>query len=106
MLAPDAQTYGGYVLAKAGQADAGRVRYFQDAKGGDIVGGLAWTQLAAALNQVGAPGRARRAFSIARPRLDQRDTSDYYGTALRDRAALLALAQEAAGRDGLITVAN
>jgi uncharacterized protein YfaS (alpha-2-macroglobulin family) len=105
-MSPNAQAYGWYVLAKAGQADAGRVRYFQDAKGGDIVGGLAWTHLAAALNQVGEPGRARLAFSIARQRIDQRDTSDYYGTGLRDRAALLALAQEAAGREGLIAVAN
>ena len=32
--------------------------------------------------------------------------SDYYGSGLRDRAALLALAQEAAGRDGLLAVAS
>lgn len=105
-MSPNAQAYAWYVLAKAGLADAGRVRYFQDAKGGEIVGGLAWTQLAAALNHVGEPGRAKLAFGIARQRLDQRDTHDYYGSALRDRAALLALAQEAAGREGLIEVAN
>ena len=91
-MSPNAQAYAWYVLAKAGLADAGRVRYFQDTNGGKIVGGLAWTQLAAALNQVGEPGRARLAFGIARQRLDQRDTSDYYGSGLRDRAALLALA--------------
>jgi uncharacterized protein YfaS (alpha-2-macroglobulin family) len=105
-MSPNAQAYGWYVLAKAGLADAGRVRYFQDTSGGKIVGGLAWTQLAAALNQVGEPGRARLAFGIARQRLDQRDPSDYYGSGLRDRAALLALAQEAAGRDGLLAVAS
>jgi alpha-2-macroglobulin len=105
-MSPNAQAYGWYVLAKAGLADAGRVRYFQDAKGADIVGGLAWTQLAAALNQVGEPGRARLAFGIARQRLDQRDSSDYYGSGLRDRAALLALAQEAGGREGLLAVVS
>ncbi|MFI5031528.1 MAG: alpha-2-macroglobulin [Reyranellales bacterium] len=105
-MSPDAQAYGWYVLAKAGLADVGRVRYFQDAKGSDIVGGLAWTQLAAALNQVGEPGRARLAFGWARQRIDQRDTHDYYGSALRDRAALLALAKEAGGTEGLQTVAN
>ncbi len=105
-MSPNAQAYAWYVLAKAGLADAGRVRYFQDTSGGKIIGGLAWTQLAAALNQVGEPGRARLAFGIARQRLDQRDTSDYYGSGLRDRAALLALAQEAAGRDGLLAVAT
>ena len=73
-MSPNAQAYAWYVLAKAGLADAGRVRYFQDAKGGEIVGGLAWTQLAAALNQVGEPGRARLAFGIARQRIDQRDS--------------------------------
>ena len=91
-MSPNAQAYGWYVLAKAGLADAGRVRYFQDTKGGDISGGLAWAQLAAALNQVGEPGRARLAFGLARQHIDQRDPSDYYGSALRDRAALLALA--------------
>ena len=105
-MSPDAQAYGWYVLAKAGLADAGRVRYFQDTKGGDIVGGLAWTQLAAALNQVGEPGRARLAFGLARQHIDQRDVHDYYGSSLRDRAALLALAKEAGGPEGLQTVAN
>ena len=105
-MSPNAQAYAWYVLAKAGLADAGRVRYFQDTSGDKIIGGLAWAQLAAALNQVGEPGRARLAFGIARQRLDQRDPSDYYGSGLRDRAALLALAQEAAGRDGLLAVAT
>jgi len=105
-MSSNAQAYAWYVLAKAGLADAGRVRYFQDTNGDKLVGGLAWTQLAAALNQVGEPGRARLAFGIARQRLDQRDTTDYYGSDLRDRAALLALAQEAAGRDGLLAVAS
>lgn len=105
-MSPNAQAYAWYVLAKSGMADAGRVRYFQDAKGGEIIGGLAWMQLAAALNQVGEPGRARLAFGLARQRIDQRDQHDYYGSSLRDRAALLALAPEAAGREGLVEVAT
>ncbi len=100
-LSPNAQAYAWYVLAKAGLADPGRVRYFQDAKGGEIKGGLAWAQLAAALNLVGEPGRARLAFGLARQRVDERDGNDYYGSPLRDRAALLALAVEAGGREGL-----
>ncbi|MFI4998360.1 MAG: alpha-2-macroglobulin [Reyranellales bacterium] len=103
-LSPNAQAYAWYVLAKAGLADPGRVRYFQDAKASEIKGGLAWAQLAAALNQVGEPGRARLAFGLARQRIDERDPHDYYGSPLRDRAALLALASEAGGRDGLIAV--
>ena len=103
-LSPNAQAYAWYVLAKAGLADPGRVRYFQDAKASDIKGGLAWAQLAAALNHVGEPGRARLAFNVARLQIDQRDRSDYYGTPLRDRAAILALAAEAGGRDGVASI--
>ncbi|MBS0520681.1 MAG: alpha-2-macroglobulin family protein [Proteobacteria bacterium] len=105
-LSPNAQAYGWYVLAKAGLADPGRVRYFQDTQGQKLRGGLAWVQLAAALNLVGEPGRARLAFNMAQARLDDRDPRDYYGSPLRDRAALLALATEAAGRDGLLAVVN
>ncbi len=101
MVSADAQAYAWYVLAKAGLADAGRVRYFQDAKASEITGGLAWAQLAAALNQVGEPGRARLAFALAQRNVDQREAHDYYGTPLRNHAAMLALAAEAGGRDGL-----
>src|SRR3954447_15142283 len=82
-MSPNAQAYAWYVLAKAGLADAGRVRYFQDAKGGEFVRALPGAQLAAALTQVGEPGRARLAFSLARQRIDQRETTDYYGSNLR-----------------------
>jgi len=101
-FSPHAQAYAWYVLAKAGLADPGRVRYFQDTEGSKgIRGGLAWAQLAAALNQVGEPGRARVALANAQKTIDVRDASDYYGSALRDRAAILALAQEAGGRDAV-----
>jgi len=103
-LSPNAQAYAWYVLAKAGLADPGRVRYFQDTKGAEIKGGLAWAQLAAALNQVGEPGRARLAFGLARQRIDERDPNDYYGSPLRNRAALLALASDAGGREGVTQV--
>ena len=103
-LSPNAQAYAWYVLAKAGLADPGRVRYFQDTKGSEIKGGLAWAQLAAALNQVGEPGRARLAFGLARRNIDERDPNDYYGSPLRNRAALLALASEAGGREGVTQV--
>lgn len=105
-FAPNAQAYAWYVLAKAGLADPGRVRYFQDtqavnSKTGGIKGGLAWAHLAAALNQVGEPGRARLSMANAQRTIDEHDPSDYYGTALRDRAAILALAPEAGGREAV-----
>jgi uncharacterized protein YfaS (alpha-2-macroglobulin family) len=70
----------------------------------EIKGGLAWAHLAAALNLVGEPGRARLAFGLARQRIDERDPSDYYGSPLRNRAALLALAAEAGGREGVAAI--
>jgi len=103
-LGPNAQAYAWYVLAKAGLADPGRVRYFQDSQSGEIKGGLAWIQLAAALNLVGEKGRARLAFATAQRQIDQRDPHDYYGSPLRDRAAILALATEAGGRDAIADV--
>ncbi|HEX9555380.1 MAG TPA: hypothetical protein VF991_02725, partial [Reyranella sp.] len=105
-LSPNAQAYGWYVLAKGGLADPGRIRYFQDTKAADIKGGLAWAQLAAALNHVAEPGRARLAFALARQHIDQRDPGEYYGSPLRNRAAVLALATEAGGREALGEVVN
>jgi alpha-2-macroglobulin len=102
---PNSQAYAWYVLAKAGLADPGRVRYFQDTQAANgIEGGLAWSQLAAALNLVGEPGRARLALANAQRTVDQRDPNDYYGSPLRDRAALLALAPEAGGREAVAMV--
>ncbi|MCA0302660.1 MAG: alpha-2-macroglobulin family protein [Proteobacteria bacterium] len=103
---PNAQAYAWYVLARAGLADPGRVRYFQDKDGANISDGLAWAQLAAALNQVAEPGRARLAFAKARDMADAVGRGDYYGSALRNRAALLALAAEAGGREGFAQVAS
>jgi uncharacterized protein YfaS (alpha-2-macroglobulin family) len=105
-MSPAAQAYAWYVLAKAGLADPGRVRYFQDTRASDIHGGLAWVQLAAALNKVGEPGRARLAFNVAQTQLNERQTDDYYGSLLRDRAAMLALASEAGGRDAVAQLLN
>jgi hypothetical protein len=103
-LSPNAQAYAWYDLAKAGIADPGRIRYFQDTKAADMRGSLAWAQLAAALNHVAEPGRAKLAFTIALQRLDQPDPSDYYGSSLRNRAAVLALATEAGGNEALAEV--
>lgn len=105
-FSPNAQAYAWYVLAKSGFADPGRVRYFQDTKAAEMKGGIAWAMLAAALNQVGEPGRGRLAFATARQRIDERDPNDYYGSPLRNRAALVTLAVEAGGREALTEVTS
>lgn len=105
-FSPNAQAYAWYVLSKAGFADPGRVRYFQDTKAAEIRGGVSWAMLAAALTQVGEPGRARLAFAMARRHIDERDPSDYYGSPLRNRAALITLAAEAGGREALTEITS
>jgi len=80
-MSPNAQAYAWYVLAKAGLADAGRVRYFQDTAAGKIKGGLAWHSSRPRSTKWGNR-RARLAFSVAQLQIGQRDQTDYYGSAL------------------------
>ena len=93
-MAPNAQAYAWYLLGRAGLSDAGRVRYFQDTSTDKMTGALAHAHLAAALSLVGERGRAEAAFRIALEKVGSRPDHDYYGTALRDVAALVALAPE------------
>ena len=89
------------VLAREGAAGMGDLRYYADVKAGALATPLAVAQLATALAAYGDQTRADRLFaqasrmiqaqSGAEPRLWRAD----YGTRLRDRAAVLALAVEA-----------
>ena len=92
-LSPNAQAYAWYVLAKAGLADPGRVRYFQDTKGCRDQGR---PRLGAARRGAEPGGRTRPRAPRLRPSPASTSTSatrnDYYGSPLRNRAALLALA--------------
>ncbi|TXL70431.1 alpha-2-macroglobulin family protein [Vineibacter terrae] len=100
-MAPNAQAYAWYVLARAGLADAGRVRYFQDTDGDKIVGALGRGQLAAALTLVGERGRSQGQFQLAVASVGQKPKDDYYGTAVRDLAGLIALVPDADQRPAL-----
>ncbi|MBV9835981.1 MAG: alpha-2-macroglobulin family protein [Alphaproteobacteria bacterium] len=93
-MAPNAQAYAWYLLGRAGLSDAGRVRYFQDTSTDKMTGALSHAHLAAALSLVGERGRAEAAFKIALDNVGKRPDYDYYGTPLRDVAALVALAPE------------
>ncbi|NDC60257.1 MAG: hypothetical protein EBZ50_15810 [Alphaproteobacteria bacterium] len=90
-----AAAYALYVLAKAGKADLGEVRYFHDAKLKDEASPLARAQIGAALAHLGDRARSKNAFKMAESALGYRNTGDYYQTPLRDLAAVLALAAEA-----------
>ncbi|QQS12488.1 MAG: alpha-2-macroglobulin family protein [Rhodospirillales bacterium] len=101
-FAPNAQAYAWYVLARGGLADAGRVRYFQDNDGRKTTGALAGGHLAAALTLIGERGRAATEFAHALSAVGDTPTGDYYGTALRDLAGLMAVAPEANQRPALV----
>ncbi len=90
--------YALYVLARAGRAAIGDLRYYTDSKLDAFATPLAKAQLGAAMALYGDQVRASRAFASAMADLDRADAdkgwrSDY-GTSLRDGAAVLTLAAE------------
>lgn len=87
--------YASYVLAKAGRMDKARLRYLHDDRLGRIESPLAKAQIGAALYMIGDNARAKSAFDQAEAALGYRNDGDYYQTARRDLAGVLALAQEA-----------
>ena len=90
-----AAAYALYVLAKAGRADIGQVRYFHDARLGNEPSPLARAHIGAALAHMGDRARARNAFAAAERALGYRNVGDWYQTPLRDLSGVLALAAEA-----------
>jgi alpha-2-macroglobulin len=94
-----AYAYALYVLARAGEAAIGDLRYYADTLADRFDTPLAAAQLGAALAAYGERARADAMFARARDLalagVDPRGWRDDYGTALRDRAGLLALAVEA-----------
>ncbi|MBC7768263.1 MAG: alpha-2-macroglobulin family protein [Phycisphaerales bacterium] len=95
LLRSRAAAYALYVLAKAGEADIGQLRYFHDNRLRNEPSPLARAQIAAALAHMGDRARARNAFRMAEQALGYRNVGDWYQTPLRDTAGVLALAAEA-----------
>ena len=87
------------VLARAGAASMGDLRYYADTKGDAFATPLASAQLGAALAAYGDPGRADRMFTRAVLQLGSagpdRGWRDDFGTTLRDAAGVVTLAAEA-----------
>ncbi len=94
--------YALYVLARAGEVDRSRLRYMHDERLGDIESPLARAHVGAALAAIGDRARAVSAFEAAVEVLGYENSGDWYQSALRDRAAVLALASEA-GLDDVVT---
>ena len=93
--------YALYVLARAGRADLSDLRYFHDALLLQTPSPLARAHIASALHMMGDKARATSAFKAAEAALGFNNTGDYYQTALRDAAGVVALAAEA-GRDATV----
>jgi alpha-2-macroglobulin len=96
-----AYAYAFYVLARAGEAAIGDLRYYADTLAERFDTPLAAAQLGAALAAYGERERSEAMFAQARDLTRAAGAGDPggwrsdYGTALRDQAGLLALAAEA-----------
>ncbi|MFO1017900.1 MAG: alpha-2-macroglobulin [Hyphomonadaceae bacterium] len=95
LLRSRSAAYALYVLAKAGEADIGQLRYFHDNRLRNEPSPLARAQIGAALAFMGDRARARNAFRMAEEALGYRNVGDWYQTPLRDLSGVLALAAEA-----------
>jgi uncharacterized protein YfaS (alpha-2-macroglobulin family) len=91
--------YALYTLARAGRAPAGDLKYFADTKIGQFGTAMARAQIAAALGMLGDRPRANAAFQSAADILQSEADGTvasawgYYGSPLRDAAAIVALAE-------------
>ena len=93
------------VLAREGAANMGDLRYYADVKADDFATPLAQAQLGAALASYGDQSRADRMFRAALAKGENDSDSRHvwrsdYGTAARDRAAVLTLLVEAGSKAG------
>jgi len=92
-----ATSYAFYVLAKAGKSDAGQLRYFYDQNVEKLQPNWSLAMIGGALARYGEKSRAKAAFEKALTRVegDQKPYHYwYYGSRLRNKAVLLALAAE------------
>jgi len=101
---PDAaRAYALYVLARAGTAKAGDVRYFYDTTSSKFADVIVPALSAAALAQVGDRARAHAAFTraneIARDSTPETYNAQRYGSLLRDMAGFTALAASSGEAD-------
>jgi uncharacterized protein YfaS (alpha-2-macroglobulin family) len=95
LLRSRSAAYALYVLAKAGRADIGQVRYFHDARLRDEPSPLARAHIGAALAHMGDRARSRNAFRQAESAIGYENTGDWYQTPYRDLVGVIALASEA-----------
>ncbi|MEO8113534.1 MAG: alpha-2-macroglobulin family protein, partial [Phenylobacterium sp.] len=94
-----ASAYALYVLAKGGQGDLARLRWWHDVQMKTERSPLARAQVAAGLAMMGDQARARSGFRQAVEALGYKEPTDWYQSPLRDLAAVVSLAYEAGETD-------
>lgn len=90
-----ASAYALYVMAKGGQGDLARLRWWHDVQMKSEPSPLARAHVAAGLALMGDRARAASSFRQAVAALGYREDTDWYQSPLRDVAAVIALAYEA-----------
>ncbi len=101
-----AAAYALYILARAGRADLSDLRYFHDALLDQTDSPLAKAHVGAALALLGDRARSLSAFGKAMSAIGYQNTGDYYQTALRDAAGVLALLAEVQNAPGVNQLAE
>jgi uncharacterized protein YfaS (alpha-2-macroglobulin family) len=97
-----ASAYALYVMAKGGQGDLARLRWWHDVQMKTEFSPLARAQVAAGLALMGDRARAASGFHQAVAALGYREDTDWYQSPLRDLAAVVSLAYES----GQTNIAN
>jgi alpha-2-macroglobulin len=102
--------YALYVLARNGAAPIGDLRYLADAKLDALSTPIAKAQIAAALAMAGDRTRAERVYAAALAAIAPASQPDLvgredYGSALRDAAAVVALASESGAQPATVQAA-
>ena len=87
--------YAHYVLARGGEGDLSKMRYFYDTHRKNMRSPMAYAQIGTAFAMMGDKVRANSAFDAAFDALGYDEDYNYYQSPLRDSAALVALAAEA-----------
>ena len=105
-LSDRSAAYALYVLARAGRVDRSRLRYMHDERLTQIESPLARAQLAAALYLIGDQARTVSALDAAEAALGFENPGNYYQSARRDLAGVLALAAEVGDAERVARLAD
>ncbi|OLF77734.1 alpha-2-macroglobulin [Maricaulis sp. W15] len=105
-LSDRSAAYALYVLARAGRVDRSRLRYMHDERLEQIDSPLARAQLGAALHLIGDRARSRSAFDAAEAALGYENRGDWYQSARRDLAGVVAYAAEAGDAERIARLAE